>query len=96
MVCQAWEMGADRVRLIHGHGRNRRLSSAFVNTNTGYFGLRVRSELRNDGQLRQWIKYTTLDCSDKGSAVVKLKRKLHPTVALGVKQTLLPHDNGAR
>jgi hypothetical protein len=46
MIQQAWEMGAERIRFIHGHGHNRGISVGFVNTNTGYFGLRVRSELR--------------------------------------------------
>jgi hypothetical protein len=63
IIQQAWEMGAERIRLIHGHGRNRGISPGFVNTNTGYFGLRIRSELRHDETLRKWIKYTTLDCS---------------------------------
>jgi hypothetical protein len=46
IVQQAWEMGAISLRLIHGHGRNRGLTPGFVNTNTGYFGLCVRSKLR--------------------------------------------------
>ena len=37
IIEQAWEMGATRVRLIHGHGRNRGISPGFVNTNTGYW-----------------------------------------------------------
>ena len=53
MIRQAWEMGAERIRLIHGHGYNRGISPGFVNTNTGYFGLRIRSALRYDDELRQ-------------------------------------------
>ncbi len=79
MIRQAWEMGADHIRFIHGHGRNRGISPGFVNTNTGYFGLRIRSELRHNTALRQWIKHTTLDCSHEGSTVVKLKRNGDPT-----------------
>ena len=45
---QAWEMGEDKLTLIHGHGRNRGISSGFVNTNTGYFGLCIRQSLRHD------------------------------------------------
>jgi hypothetical protein len=59
-------------RPIGIYGRNRGISPGFVNTNTGYFGLRIRSELRHDETLRKWIKYTTLDCSHEGSTVVKL------------------------
>jgi hypothetical protein len=81
IIRQAWEMGAERIRFIHGHGRNRGITPGFVNTNTGYFGLRLRSELRHDGKLRQWIKYSTLDCSHEGSTVVKLKWNPRPTRA---------------
>jgi len=79
MICRrAWEVGATEIRLIHGHGRNRGISPGFVNTNTGYFGLRIRGELRHYVELRQWIKYTTLDCSHEGSTVVKVKRNTAP------------------
>jgi hypothetical protein len=73
IVRQAWEMGEHKLCLIHGHGRHRGISPGFVNTNTGFFGLRIRSALRHDEELRQWIKYTTLDCSDWGATTVKLK-----------------------
>jgi hypothetical protein len=81
IIRQAWEIGAERIRLIHGHGRSRGISPGFVNTNTGYLGLRIRDALRYDGSLRQWIKYTTLDCGHNGSTVVKLKRNANPTRA---------------
>ena len=79
MVKQASEMGRESVRFIHGHGRNRGISPGFVNTNTGYFGLRIRGELRGNADLRQWIKYTTIDCSHNGSTAVKLKPNRTPT-----------------
>jgi hypothetical protein len=79
IIEQAWEMGAGSVRFIHGHGRGRGLSPGFVNTNTGYFGLQIRNKLRCDIGLRRWIKYSTLDCSDNGSTVVKLKGNPYPT-----------------
>jgi len=79
MVKQAWEMGAGSIRFIHGHG-NRGISPGFVNTNTGYFGLQIRGELRHYASLRQWIKHTTLDCSHDGSTAVKLKRNPSPTL----------------
>src|ERR1700722_2558440 len=79
IIKQAWEMGAGSIRFIHGHGHNRGISPGFVNTNTGYFGLQIRRELRYDVGLRQWIKHTTLDCSHDGSTAVKLKRNPSPT-----------------
>jgi hypothetical protein len=84
IVEQAWEMGEKQINLIHGHGRNRGISVGFINTNTGYFGLKVRSDLRSSEELRQWIKYTTLDCSDPGVTSVKLKKNPSPIrTALG-------------
>jgi hypothetical protein len=80
IVQQAWETGAERIRLIHGHGYNRGISPGFMNTNTGYFGLRIRGELRcASAELRRWIKHTTLCCSDCGATTVKLKPNPAPT-----------------
>ena len=79
IIEQAWEMGAERLQFIHGHGRGRGISPGFFNTNTGYFGLRIRRELRHNRHLRRWIKYTTLDCSDWGATAVKLKTNHNPT-----------------
>ena len=79
---QAWQMGAPRIRFIHGHGRARGKgdkSRGFYKTNTGYFGLSIRRALRRHRELRQWIKYSTLDCSDWGRTTVKLKRNAKPT-----------------
>lgn len=79
IIEQAWQMGAPRVRLIHGHGRARGISPGFYNTNTGYFGLAIRRQLRRNRELRRWIKHSTLDCSDWGRTTVKLKRNPNPT-----------------
>ena len=79
IVEQAWEMGADSLRLIHGHGRNRGITPGFVNTNTGYFGLTIRRALRHGVSLRKWIHHTTLDCSDIGVTSVHLKRNPAPS-----------------
>jgi hypothetical protein len=79
IVRQAWEQGASSLRLIHGHGRLRGRSPGFVNTNTGFLGLGIRRALRHDKDLRQWIKYTTLDCSHDGSTAIKLKSNPNPT-----------------
>jgi hypothetical protein len=79
IIEQAWQMGAERLRFIHGHGRGRGISPGFYNTHTGYFGLRIRRELRHNRDLRRWIKYTTLDCSDWGATTVGLKTNRNPT-----------------
>jgi hypothetical protein len=79
LVEQTWEMGEASLRIIHGHGRNRGLSPGFVNTNTGWLGLRTRSVLRHNRELRRYIKYSTLDCSDPGVTEVKLKPNRNPT-----------------
>jgi hypothetical protein len=79
IVEQAWDMGADKLRFIHGHGRARGKSPGFYNTKTGWLGLRIRRELRRNRALRRWIKYTTLDCSHWGQTTVKLKANPNPT-----------------
>jgi hypothetical protein len=79
IVEQGWQMGCQRVTFIHGHGRGRGISPGFVNTNTGYFGLQIRSALRHVSDLRKWIKHTTLDCSDPGVTSVKLKKNPAPS-----------------
>jgi hypothetical protein len=52
LVEQAWEMGETDLTLIHGHGRNRGITPGFVNTNTGFFGLQLRSALRHDSTIK--------------------------------------------
>jgi Smr domain-containing protein len=80
IIQQAWEMGKKYVTLIHGHGRNRpHIRRGLVRTNTGYFGLEIRRALRHDKELRQFIKYSTLDCSRMGATSVKLKPNPAPT-----------------
>jgi hypothetical protein len=79
IIQQSWEMGEGEIYFIHGHGHNRGISAGFVNTNTGYFGLAIRSDLRHSAELRQWIKYTTLNCQDPGVTSVKLKRNPNPS-----------------
>ena len=79
IVQQTWEMGENELTLIHGHGRNRGITPGFVNTNTGYFGLCIRRVLRHDKSLRQWIRYTTLDCRQMGCTSIKLKVNPKPT-----------------
>jgi hypothetical protein len=73
LIQQAWEMGEPFLYLIHGHGRNRGITPGFVNTNTGSFGLQIRSSLRHDKELRKWIYHTTLNCEDMGVTSIRLK-----------------------
>jgi hypothetical protein len=89
LVKQAWEMGERELVLIHGHGRNRGITPGFVNTNTGFFGLQIRSAFRHDKNLRRWIHYTTLDCSDPGRTRVSLKPNRSP-VRTSLDSSLLP------
>ena len=42
------------------------------------FGLAIRGFFRRNRQVRQWIKYTTLDCRSWGMTKVKLKLKANP------------------
>jgi len=79
IVQQCWEMGETELRLIHGHGRGRGKSPGFYNTKTGRFGLAIRRLLRRSRQLRQWIKYSTLDCRRWGATTVQLKPNPAPT-----------------
>jgi hypothetical protein len=79
LVQQTKEMGEVRLKLIHGHGRNRGISPDFVNTNTGYFGLSIRRALRNDEVFREWIFRSTLDSSQMGCTSVRLKPNPSPT-----------------
>jgi hypothetical protein len=79
IIQQSWEMGESYLFLIHGHGRNRGITPGFVNTNTGYFGLQIRSALRHDAHLRNWIHHTTLNCEDMGVTSVRLKRNRAPS-----------------
>jgi hypothetical protein len=79
LVQQSWEMGEVKLTLIHGHGRNRRASPGFVNTNTGYFGLYIRRALRQDESLREWIFHSTVDCGQMGCTSVRLEPNPSPT-----------------
>jgi hypothetical protein len=79
IIQQAWETGAEKLCLVHGHGRGRGKSPGFVNTKTGRFGIAVRRQLRNNVLFRQWIKHSTLDCRDWGATTVKLKANPAPS-----------------
>lgn len=93
IVQQAWETGKDRLTLIHGHGRNRGIIPGFINTNTGYLGVCIRRVLRHNKSLRSWIKYTTLNCSDKGVTLVKLRRNPNPTLEVCGVKGIIPKNS---
>jgi hypothetical protein len=78
IVRQTRECGEPTVLFIHGHARNRGISPGFINTNTGYFGLKIGGALRHNQELRTWIKHATLVCHRPGATSVKLKRDLAP------------------
>src|SRR5689334_12835967 len=78
LVRQSHEMGLIRLTLIHGHALNRPISRPFANTNTGYLGLTVRSILRNESSLRQWM-YAKIDVSDPGVTKITLKPNPEPS-----------------
>ena len=80
LVRQAWETGADRVTLIHGHGHKRGRSVGFVNTNTGFFGLQIRRQLRGSAtELKQWAVVSSLDCTHDGSTTMRLRANAEPS-----------------
>lgn len=95
VLAQAWEMGADGIRFIHGHGRARGKSPGFYNTRTGYFGLSIRRQLRHNRALRQWIKYSTLACDHWGTTTVRLKANPNPT-RTEIDPGVLPEGSQAR
>src|SRR6266404_4563382 len=79
LVRQAWEMGADEVVLIHGHAHKRGTSVGFFNTNTGYFGLEIRRQLRCcSSELKKWAVVSSLNCSHDGSTSLRLRQNLAP------------------
>jgi hypothetical protein len=69
-------------------------SPGFFNTKTGYFGLRIRRELRHNRTLRRWIKYTTLDCGEWGATTVKLKINRNPT-RIEIDRSVFPAGSSA-
>ena len=92
IVQQAWEMGAARLRFVHGHGRARGKSPGFYNTRTGRLGLSIRRTLRHDRALRQWIKYSTVECTKWGVTTVGLKDNPQPTRSV-LDLTVLPQPH---
>jgi Smr domain len=72
---EAYETEAETLTIIHGHGHNRyRPFNPFVNSNTGFLGVTVRSFLRNNLDLRRWM-LAKLDVSHDGSTTVRIRSK---------------------
>ncbi len=80
-VLTAWEVSAPRLRIIHGHGYNRRDYCLFANTNTGPLGMAVRRLLREDRALRQYM-YAKFDCSDMGFTTVRLRSNVRDDIRM--------------
>jgi DNA-nicking Smr family endonuclease len=78
IIKQAWEMGAKELVIIHGHGMSRAKRRPFANTNTGVFGLSVRSYLRNTKKLRRWM-FAKIDTHHDGSTTIKIRSNPNPT-----------------
>jgi hypothetical protein len=78
LIEQAWQTGAAGVTLIHGHGRHRG-HLVRANTNTGFFGVRIRRALRHDAALKPYIVRSSLDVSHQGSTYVRLRRNPTPS-----------------
>jgi hypothetical protein len=84
LIEQAYEIGAERLCLVHGHGRNRatgiRAGTRGCSFNTGYFGLRVREELQCPSvAMRKYIGSTVVDQWDTGKTYIRLKLNPQPT-----------------
>ncbi len=81
LVKQAWGIGASEFLIVHGHGRGRGITPGFVNTNTGYFGLRVRRAVRGNKALKPYAKISKIGCRHWGSTTVELKKNPNPSRA---------------
>jgi len=78
IVEQAWEIGANRLRLIHGHGRNRPTAIRGARFNTGFLGLRIRNDLEKPSpEVRRYIK--RVDCALPGSTAIWLRPNPEPS-----------------
>lgn len=80
LIRQAWEMGVDRLRIVHGHGRNRPTGIPRGVCSTGFLGMRIRNELdRPSAEMRQHLGSTVFDRRDVGQTIVRLKKNPSPT-----------------
>jgi hypothetical protein len=71
-------------------------SHGFCNTRTGRLGLFIRRTLRNNRALRQWIKYSNLECNKWSTTTVGLKTNPYPRRSAFVLIVLPPGPSGVR
>jgi hypothetical protein len=97
LIRQAWEMGVDRLRLAHGHGRHRPTAGRPVHgNNSGFLGLRIRNELEQPSrEIRCLLSSTVFDQSHIGQTIVRLKRNPNPTRD-ALDMSVLPETNGRK
>jgi hypothetical protein len=75
LIQQAWEMGVDRIRIVHGHGRRRPTAGRPVQgNNSGFLGLRIRN-----AAMRRYLSSTVFDQRHVGQTCVRLKKNPSPT-----------------
>ena len=77
---QAFEMGVDRLRFVHGHGRDRPTDIRVTSFNTGFLGMRIRRELnRPSAEMRRYMRSTLVDKQHPGFTVVSIRKNPNPT-----------------
>ena len=90
LIEQAWEIGVDRLRFVHGHGRRRPTGIRVTSFNTGFLGIRIRQELaRPSAEMRRYISSTIIDKQHPGFPVVSIRKNQNPTRD-GLDLTVLP------
>ena len=81
LIQQAWEMGVDRLRLIHG-GRTRpvRRQNRPAGVNTGFLGEAIRNELSHPRrEMRRYMGSTIVSTRDPVLTVISIRKNSYPT-----------------
>lgn len=79
LLQQAFEMGADRLRLVHGHGRDRPTGIRVTGFNTGFLGIRIRQELdRPSAAMRRYMSSPLVDKQHPGFTTVTIRKNPNP------------------
>jgi hypothetical protein len=80
LIKQAFEMGVDRLRLVHGHGRHRPGGIRAAVFNTCYLGIRIRNELKHPSSaMRRCMGSTIIDKQHAGQTIISIKKNPSPT-----------------